>query len=82
MKMRIDKERDVVRIIIADCPIEESDEVSEGLIRDFDKDNNVVGLEFLNASTMLGDLTTLQERARLKKARVDSSASDYRPCAA
>jgi uncharacterized protein YuzE len=59
MKMRIDKERNIVRIIIRDSPIVDSDETSEGIILDFDENKQIVGLEFLNASEILGDLDVL-----------------------
>jgi len=41
---------DVLRILFRDAPIEESDENKPGVILDYDKDGNVVGLEVLNAS--------------------------------
>ena len=40
---------DVLRILFRDVPVEESDEDKPGVIRDYDKDGNVVGLEALNA---------------------------------
>jgi len=43
-------EVDVLRIILSDAPIEESDEEKPGMIFDYDTDGNVVGLEILNAS--------------------------------
>jgi uncharacterized protein YuzE len=50
MKVTYDPEVDVVRILFRDVPIEESDEDKPGVILDYDKDGNVVGLEVLNAS--------------------------------
>jgi uncharacterized protein YuzE len=50
MKVIYDPEVDVLRILFRDEPIEESDEDKPGLILDYDKDGNVVGLELLNAS--------------------------------
>ena len=50
MKITYDPEVDVLRIIFSDAPIEESDEEKPGVILDFDKDGNVVGLEILDAS--------------------------------
>jgi uncharacterized protein YuzE len=51
MKVTYDLEVDVLRILFRDTAIEESDEDKPGVILDYDKDGNVVGLEVLNAST-------------------------------
>jgi len=37
-------------IIFSNAPIEESDEEKPGVILDYDKDGNIVGLEILDAS--------------------------------
>lgn len=50
MKVTYDPEVDVLRIVFSNTPIEESDEEKPGMILDFDKDGNVVGLEILDAS--------------------------------
>jgi uncharacterized protein YuzE len=50
MKVTYDAEVDVLRIVLSDKPIEESDEDKPGVILDYDKDGNVVGLEILDAS--------------------------------
>jgi uncharacterized protein YuzE len=50
MKAIYDPEVDVLRILFRDSPIEESDEDKPGVILDYDKDGNLVGLELLNAS--------------------------------
>ena len=50
MKVTYDPEVDVVRIIFSRAPIEESDEDKPGVILDYDKDGNIVGLEALDAS--------------------------------
>ena len=50
MKVIYDPEVDVLRILFRDAPIEESDEDKPGVILDYDKEGNVVGLEVLNAS--------------------------------
>ncbi|MEK6301620.1 MAG: DUF2283 domain-containing protein [Acidobacteriota bacterium] len=50
MKVTYDPEVDVLRILFSSAPIEESDEDKPGVILDYDKDGNVVGLEVLNAS--------------------------------
>lgn len=50
MKVTYDPEVDVLRIIFSSSPIEESDEDKPGVILDYDKDGNVVGMEILDAS--------------------------------
>ena len=50
MKVTYDPGVDVLRILFRDVPIEESDEDKPGVILDYDKDGNVVGMEVLNAS--------------------------------
>ncbi len=55
MKVTYDPEVDVVRIILSDAAIEESDEDKPGLILDYDKDGNIVGLEILDASKRIGN---------------------------
>lgn len=50
MKVTYDPEVDVLRILFSSTPIEESDEDKPGVILDYDKDGNVVGMEILDAS--------------------------------
>jgi uncharacterized protein YuzE len=50
MKVTYDPEVDVLRILLSNAPIEESDEDKPGVILDYDKEGNVVGLEILEAS--------------------------------
>jgi uncharacterized protein YuzE len=50
MKVTYDPDVDVLRILFRDVPVDESDEDKPGVILDYDKDGNVVGLEVLNAS--------------------------------
>jgi len=50
MKITYDPEVDVMRIVFSSARIEESDEEKPGVILDFDKDGNVVGMEILDAS--------------------------------
>ena len=53
MKVMYDAQVDVLRILLSSAEIEESDEEKPGVILDYDKDGNVVGLEILNASTRI-----------------------------
>lgn len=50
MKVTYDPDVDVVRIVLSNAAIEESDEDKPGVILDYDKDGNIVGLEILDAS--------------------------------
>lgn len=50
MKVKYDEEVDVLTIKFSDAPIEESDQDKPGVILDYDKAGNIVGLEILNAS--------------------------------
>jgi uncharacterized protein YuzE len=50
MKVTYDPEVDVLRILFSSASIEESDEDKPGVIIDYDKNGNVVGMEILDAS--------------------------------
>ncbi len=50
MKIQYDREVDIVRIIFSEAKIEESDEDKPGVILDYDKDGNIVGMEIVDAS--------------------------------
>ncbi len=50
MKVTYDAETDVLRILFSNAIVEESDENKPGVILDYDKHGNIVGLEMLDAS--------------------------------
>jgi uncharacterized protein YuzE len=50
MKVTYDPEVDVLRIVLSSRPVEESDEDKPGVILDYDREGNIVGLEVLAAS--------------------------------
>ena len=50
MKIIYDPEVDVLRILFSNAEIAESDEDKPGVIIDYDKDGNMVGMEVLDAS--------------------------------
>lgn len=54
MKIKYDKESDIVYIKFSDQEIIESDENKPGVILDYDKDGNIAGIEVLNASSKMG----------------------------
>jgi uncharacterized protein YuzE len=53
MKIKYDKEVDVLYIQFSEEKIMESDEDKPGIILDFDKNGNVVGIEMLQASKQM-----------------------------
>ena len=60
MKITYDPDVDVLRIVFSNAPIEESDEEKPGVILDFDKDGNVVGMEILDASRRMENPRTVE----------------------
>jgi len=60
MKILYDPEVDILRIVFNDLPVEESDEEKPGLILDYDKNGNIVGVEILNASNRVENPRALE----------------------
>lgn len=60
MKIRYDSEVDVLRILLRDAPVAESDEDKPGIILDYDEDDNLVGLEILDASQRIENPRALE----------------------
>lgn len=50
MKFHYDKQSDALSIRFNDKPYAESDEVSEGVIFDYNKSGQIIGMEILDAS--------------------------------
>ena len=50
MKVKYDKETDILYIRLSDLSIEESDEDKKGVILDYSAGGELVGIEVLNAS--------------------------------
>ncbi len=50
MKIKYDKEADVISVIFSNEAIVETDEEKPGMIFDYDANGNVVEMEILNAS--------------------------------
>lgn len=50
MKVKYDKETDILYIRLSDLVIEESDEYKKGVILDYTADGKLVGIEILEAS--------------------------------
>ncbi|MCK5459885.1 DUF2283 domain-containing protein [Candidatus Parcubacteria bacterium] len=53
MKFHFDKKEDAFYIRFNDCAYAESDEVSEGVIFDYNSYGKIIGIEILNASKKL-----------------------------
>jgi len=60
MKVTYDPEVDVLRILLHSGLIEESDESKPGVILDYDKSGNVVGMEILDASRRTDSPQTME----------------------
>ena len=60
MKVKYDQEVDVLTIEFSSVPVEESDEDKPGIILDYDKDGNIVGIEILNASKRMENPRALE----------------------
>lgn len=50
MRLKVDKENDALYLRLDEAEIVESEEIRPGVILDFDKDNNVIGVEILSLS--------------------------------
>ena len=53
MKVTYAPKVDVLRIIFSNAAVEENDEDKPGVVLDYDKDGNVIGIEILDASEHL-----------------------------
>jgi uncharacterized protein YuzE len=53
MKVKYDREQDILYVSFSDEPIYESDEEKKGMILDYSASGKIVGIELLNASTQL-----------------------------
>lgn len=60
MKVTYDQEVDIISILLSDAKIEESDEDKPGVILDYDKDGNIVGMEILDASKRISNPRSLE----------------------
>ena len=60
MKITYHQDADVLRIILNDSDIEESDEDKPGVIIDYDHQGCIVGMEILDASRCIENPRTLE----------------------
>lgn len=59
MRLRIDQQSDALYLDLTGREIDSSEEVSDGIVLDYDKDGNLVGIEILEASKKAGDIEIL-----------------------
>lgn len=66
MKIRFDREADALYFRLDDGTVVDSEEVRPGIVLDYDANERVVGVEFLNVSTRAAEdaLTSLQFQSR------------------
>lgn len=55
MKIKYDKEADVVYIRFSELSVSESDQEKPGIILDYSSDGQIVGIEILNASATMAN---------------------------
>lgn len=60
MKVKYDREADVLYIQLSDAPIIDSDEERKGIVLDYDDEGRIVGIEILNASKNLPQPTKVE----------------------
>ena len=56
MKLKVDQEADALYLSLVDAPADNSEEVSPGIIVDYDADGNAVGIEMLHLSKRAPDV--------------------------
>ena len=60
MRVRYDRETDILTVILSDSPVVESDEDKPGTILDYDASGNLVSIEILDASSRVGLPTQIE----------------------
>lgn len=60
MKVKYNKEADVLYIQLSDARIAESDEERKGIVLDYDHNGRIVGIEILSASKNLPQPTKVE----------------------
>ena len=55
MKVKYDKEQDILYVSFSEDAVFESDEEKKGVIIDYSAKGQIVGIEFLNASQQVGN---------------------------
>jgi uncharacterized protein YuzE len=61
MHLRIDHRSDALYLNLTDRPIQDSEEVADGIIVDYDAAGHIVGIEILEASKRTNDPEALKQ---------------------
>jgi len=61
MRLRVDHAADAVYLNLTDRPVEDSEEVADGIVVDYDDEGRIVGIEILDASRRAADPTALRQ---------------------
>jgi len=56
MRLNVDREADALYLSLSDKPAHESEEVSPGIVVDYDEHGNAVGIEMLHLSKRATDV--------------------------
>jgi uncharacterized protein YuzE len=65
MKVKYDREQDILYISFSDEAIHESDEEKKGIILDYTAEGQIVGIEVLNASKRVGNPSKIEYEVAL-----------------
>jgi uncharacterized protein YuzE len=53
MKIIYDPDKDILQITLTETTVEQTAQISPGLVLDYDEDGTIIGLEIANASTKI-----------------------------
>jgi len=73
MKIIYDPGTDTLTVTFRNVPVDESDENKPGVILDYDKDGNIVGLEILNASKRIENPRSLEYAVTIEAHRLSTA---------
>jgi uncharacterized protein YuzE len=75
MKVVYDPDKDILQITFIEMTVEETAQISPGLVLDYDGDGNAIGLEIANASTKVDNphvMSYLVGEANVDKPQIKS----------